>query len=164
MNDIANTNTKAQKGVTIHFENDSQLVKHLLTDLQEEQAALIMADLDQIESLLDKRLTLLQSLSTAAKSRYDALAQAGFEANEKGMAEWLKQESSPALDRAWGDFQKQLIQAKELNRLNGILINKQFQRNQERLNALQGQVENPQVYGKNGQAKGAGGSRTSMLA
>jgi flagellar biosynthesis protein FlgN len=75
----------------------------------------------------------------------------------------LKQASNPALDRAWTDFQKQLIQAKELNRLNGILINKQFQRNQERLNALQGQADSTQVYGKNGQAQGAGGSRTSMM-
>jgi flagellar biosynthesis protein FlgN len=137
----------------ISFEQDSQLVTRLLEDLQFEQTALVKADVGRIESLLDKRLQLLQSLSMAAKNRYDALALNGFDANEIGMAAWLKQQAKPALNLAWQKFQKSLAQAKEMNRLNGILINKHFNRNQQLLTHLQGGSSSASVYGKNGQAQ-----------
>lgn len=137
----------------ISFEVDATLVAALVQDLQHEQTALVSADLDTIERMVDKRVELLQALGEAANQRYAALSAAGFEANENGMAKWLELRSSPVMDNAWVDFQKQLAQAKELNRLNGILINKHFQRNQEKLDILQGKTPNDtQLYGKNGQA------------
>lgn len=147
----------------ISFEADATLVAELIHDLQQEQTALVSADLDVIERMVDKRVELLQALGEAANQRYAALAAAGFEANENGMAKWLESRSSQIMDNAWVDFQKQLAQAKELNRLNGLLINKHFQRNQEKLDALQGKAANsPQLYGKNGQTHGANSSRTGF--
>jgi flagellar biosynthesis protein FlgN len=146
----------------VSFEADASLVAQLLHDLQNEQTALVSADLDTIERMVDSRVELLQALGAAANQRYEALAAAGFEANENGMAEWLKQQSSQTLDKAWVEFQKHLIQAKELNRLNGVLINKHFLRNQEKLDALHGKSAAPQFYGKNGHAQAAGSSRASF--
>lgn len=146
----------------VSFEADASLVAQLLQDLQSEQAALVSADLDTIERMVDNRVELLQALGAAAHKRYEDLAAAGFEANENGMAEWLKQQSSQTLDKAWVVFQKDLIQAKELNRLNGMLINKHFLRNQEKLDALNGKSAAPQLYGKNGQAQAPGSSRASF--
>lgn len=123
----------------INFEQDAMLVNQLLTDLQKEQSALVVSDVDAIEQLIDKRLVLLQQLSVAAKNRYDALAALGYEPNEKGMAQWLHAQAQPILNRTWDNFQKALVQAKELNRLNGVLINKHFNRNQQILNHLQGE-------------------------
>jgi flagellar biosynthesis protein FlgN len=137
----------------ITFEKDAQLVGYLLTDLQKEQAALIASDIHAIEALVDKRLLLLQELSVAAKNRYDALAAHGFDASEKGMSDWLKVQAKPALTQAWRGFQKLLAQAKEMNRLNGILINRHAQRNQQILNQLQGDARKADIYSKNGQAK-----------
>lgn len=145
----------------ISFEKDAALVSELLNDLQSEQSALVSADLDTIERLVDKRVELLQALGAAANARYDALAAAGFDPNEQGMAAWLKKQSSQLLDQAWVGFQEKLSQAKELNRLNGILINKNFQRNQEKLDALNGKTSAPQFYGKNGQAHRANTTRSS---
>ena len=147
---------------SVSFDKDAALVSSLLNDLQEEQTALVSADLDMIERMIDKRVELLQELSAAASSRYDALAAAGFEPNEQGMAAWLQQQSSQILDKAWLTFQQQLARAKELNRLNGILINKHFQRNQEKLDALNGKSAAPQFYGKNGQAHRANSSRSGF--
>lgn len=147
---------------SVSFDKDAALVSSLLNDLQEEQTALVSADLDMIERMIDKRVELLQELSAAASSRYDALAAAGFEPNEQGMAAWLQQQSSQILDKAWLTFQQQLARAKELNRLNGILINKHFQRNQEKLDALNGKTAAPQFYGKNGQAHRANSSRSGF--
>jgi flagella synthesis protein FlgN len=147
----------------ISFEADATLVAELIQDLQQEQTALVSADLDMIEQMVDRRVGLLQALGEAANVRYKALAAAGFEANESGMSNWLQQRSSQVIDEAWVDFQKKLAQAKELNRLNGILINKHFQRNQEKLDALQGKAaNNTQLYGKNGQANGNNSSRASF--
>lgn len=147
---------------SVSFDKDAALVSSLLNDLQEEQTALISADLDMIERMIDKRVELLQELGAAASSRYDALAAAGFEPNEQGMSAWLQQQSSQMLDKAWITFQQQLARAKELNRLNGILINKHFQRNQEKLDALNGKSAAPQFYGKNGQAHRANSSRSGF--
>lgn len=146
----------------VSFEKDAALVSELLNDLQSEQSALVSADLDTIERMVDKRVELLQALGSAANARYDALAAEGFESNEQGMAVWLKKQSSKTLEQAWESFQQQLVQAKELNRLNGILINKNFQRNQEKLDALNGKSSAPQFYGKNGRAHRANTTRNSF--
>ena len=148
----------------ISFDADAALVAKLIQDLQHEQTALVSADMDTIEKLVEHRAGLLQALGETANQRYAALAAAGFEANENGMEKWLQLRASQVTDTAWADFQKQLAQARELNRLNGILINKHFQRNQEKLDVLQGKPSgnSTQLYGKNGQAHAASNSRSSF--
>ena len=148
----------------ITFEQDAQLVIQLLKDLQNEQAALVVSDIDTIETLIDNRLVLLQQLSVAARYRYDALAAQGYEANENGMAKWLKVQGKPALDKAWLNFQKSLIQAKEMNRLNGILISKHFNRNQQVLNQLKTTPQTTDIYGKNGQSQSQSYLRNPLSA
>lgn len=149
----------------ISFDADAALVAKLVQDLQHEQTALVSADMDTIEKLVEQRAEVLQALGEAANQRYAALVAAGFEGNEAGMEKWLKLRASQAIDSAWIDFQKQLAQAKELNRLNGVLINKHFQRNQEKLEVLQGKSpdnSSTQLYGKNGQAHASNHARTSF--
>jgi flagellar biosynthesis protein FlgN len=138
---------------SINFTRDAQLLSSLLAELNNEQKALINQDIELIESIMNKRLTLLQDLSATAKSRYDNLMASGFQANEQGMKDWLTTQKNEQLNQAWALFQKSLAHAKELNRLNGILINKHVSRNQEKLNLLHGDKSKTQVYGKNGQAK-----------
>lgn len=154
--------TQANFSNTISFETDAALVAVLCEDLLAEQDALIAADLTRIEQMLDKRAPLLQSIATAAQQRYDALALAGYEASENGMAAWLQKQANSAMNQAWVVFQKQLVQSKELNRLNGLLINKHVLRNQEKLDVLTGKSAAPQFYGKNGQTQGASQSRAGF--
>ncbi len=146
----------------IRFQADAALVAQLLQALQQEQQALIAADLPAIEAMLDGRNALLQSISMVAQQRYEALAAAGFAGSEAGMADWLAQQQDTQLHQAWAAFQQQLQQAKELNRVNGLLINKHFQRNQERLDSLHGRHSSPQFYGKNGQSQNLSGLRGGL--
>jgi flagellar biosynthesis protein FlgN len=148
----------------ISFEQDAQLAKELLATIRSEQAALVRADIDAIEAVLDEKSAVLQRMNMVVLNRYEALAANGFEPNEVGMSEWLKQQAKPALNEAWMALKKTLIQAKELNRLNGILINKQFNLNQQRLNHLQGNSEASEVYGRNGQAKTQSMVRSALMA
>jgi flagellar biosynthesis protein FlgN len=149
---------------SISFEQDAQLAKQLLATIRSEQSALVKADISAIEALLDEKSAVLQRMNAVVLNRYEALAANGFEPNELGMAEWLKKQAKPALNDAWTALKKTLIQAKELNRLNGILISKQFNLNKQLLNHLQGNSGNGDVYGRNGQAKTQSGSRGALLA
>ncbi len=146
----------------ISFIQDAQLVAELLDALSREQSSLVMADIDAIEDLMKEKSDLLQRINMAAKLRYGDLAVNGFEANESGMLAWLKRQAKPALNQQWLNFQKTLSQAKEMNRLNGILINKHFNRNQQLLNHIQGNAHANHVYGKNGQAQTYAQARGSL--
>lgn len=149
---------------TISFEQDAQLVNRLLELLTREQASLVVVDVDGIEALMEEKSELLQRINLAAKSRYAALATSGYEQNESGMTAWLKSQTQPALNVAWEQFQKSILQAKEMNRLNGILIGKHFNRNQQLLNHLHGNGGAGGVYSKSGQAKSNATSRASLTA
>lgn len=142
---------------------DALLLNNLVSVLLKEQSSLVEMDIDVMESLLDEKAVLLQKITQATKARHLALGQASFEANENGMTTWINRNAS-AKDRAtWQTFQQQLAQAKELNRVNGQMINQHFRRNQETLNQLQGRPANATgVYGPNGQTAGTHISRASL--
>jgi flagellar biosynthesis protein FlgN len=148
----------------ITFEQDAKLVSNLLEVLTREQSSLVLSDIEAIEAAMEEKSVLLQNISLTANSRYAALAASGFAPNESGMTDWLKNQTKSTLTESWECFQKAIHQAKEMNRLNGVLINKHFNRNQQLLNHLQGSSDNSGVYGKNGQAKSQSGSRSTLIA
>lgn len=138
-------------GVSAMFEQDVNLVKELLWLLSREQASLINADIDALEDLLDEKAQLLQKISASVQLRYNALVKLGFEPNENGMSSWVAKRATPEQVDAWHEFQQTLTQTKEMNRLNGQLINKHFTRNHQFLQQLQGS-QAVGGYGPNGQA------------
>jgi len=145
------------------LEQDAKLLDALLALLAREQSFLVKAEIEAIETILEEKSVLLQQLNLAARNRYDALALNGFEASEAGMDAWVQQQAKQDLNTSWAKFQKALRQAKEMNRLNGVLISKHFNRNQELLNHLQGNVGSDSVYGKDGQAKSKTPTRSGLI-
>jgi flagellar biosynthesis protein FlgN len=152
--------------ISMLFKQDTQLLNDLVSLLSKEQAALVNMDIDEVESILDQKSKLIQTIANATKMRHKALAQAGYDANENGMVMWLRANDSKLLQAQWDAFQKQLSQAKELNRVNGQVINQHFQRNQQIISQLQGKAVNAgagNVYGPNGQTTFSSHTR-SMLS
>jgi flagella synthesis protein FlgN len=137
----------------LSFEQDQQLINALLGLLEREQAMLIKVDIDGLEVMLEHKNQLLQRIKTVASHRYSTLTKQGFEASEKGMFAWLQQQNQPSLNQSWAVFQNEINLAKEMNRLNGLLINKHFSRNQQLLSHLQNSVGNASIYGRDGQSK-----------
>jgi flagella synthesis protein FlgN len=135
------------------FEQDQQLMNALLKLLEREQATLIKLDVEGLEVMLEDKNQLLLRIKTAANNRYSTLQTHGFEGSEAGMLAWLQQQNKPSLNQSWAVFQKTINLAKEMNRLNGMLINKHFSRNQQLLSHLQNSVSNASVYGRDGQSK-----------
>ncbi|MDP2247773.1 MAG: flagellar protein FlgN, partial [Nitrosomonadales bacterium] len=81
----------------ISIEQESRAVSRLIEILEQEQSYLINADIDQIQTLLEEKSELLQSLNLSSQERYQWLSSVGFTANETGMSDWLKQNSENAL-------------------------------------------------------------------
>jgi flagella synthesis protein FlgN len=149
---------------TISFEEDARLVKQLLALLEREQNSLVHNKVSEIEKLIDLKASLLQQINLVAKNRYAALQERHFEANENGMLAWVVQQSNQVIKDNWDAFQLTLSKAKEMNRLNGDLITKHFNRNKQMLNNLRSTFQPNNMYGKNGQTNSNQNKRNALTA
>lgn len=141
---------------TASFEREIALTDNLLELLKREQACLVKVDVDAMEGLLNEKSRVLQDINATTQARYQAVAALGFGTDERGLAAWIAAQDA-IIQESWSRFQGLIDQAKELNRVNGVLINKQFHRNQQVLDTLGRPPSAGQFYGPNGQASSGSG-------
>jgi flagella synthesis protein FlgN len=134
----------------------------LLQLLRQEQAHLVDADVEALSGLTGEKAQAAARMAELAKGRHRALAAAGFEASEAGMQAWIANANADEA-RAWNALLEQARSAKELNRVNGLLINQHMGRNQAALNVLQGGAQGGSFYGPNGQSATTFGSRRLVV-
>ncbi|MGH8855441.1 MAG: flagella synthesis protein FlgN [Telluria sp.] len=144
---------------------EQQHVSALLVLMQQEQTLLVAADADGLAELTPRKNDLLQQLAELSAQRHAALAAAGCEASEAGMEPWLAVGGNPDARDQWEALLGLAREAKELNRVNGMLINKQLAHNQGVLNALRMPAgpEAGGVYGASGQTVGSGPSKRYVI-
>jgi len=135
-----------------------QLITDLLEVLKQEQAHLVAADIDKLTALTPHKSRLVSQMGTLATQRHQALAVLGFLAEEAGMEAWLAEQHDAAASAVWDKVLDQTREAKELNRLNGMLINKHLSNTQGALQALRPQTAGP-VYGPTGHTTSVSRSR-----
>lgn len=148
---------------SVSFSVEAQLAIKLLGLLESEQSVLLSSKVDAMEKLLEDKFQLLNELSSNTQKRYQMLAGKGYDANETGMKKWLAEQNETSLLMAWSGFQETLSRSKETNRVNGILVTKQFNRNQQMLIALQGSTNGGGFYGPNGQAANSSSMRNGLM-
>ncbi|GGI16306.1 flagella synthesis protein FlgN [Oxalicibacterium faecigallinarum] len=138
--------------VTLIDEQEAMLA--LTSLLEQEQKLLIAADIERIAALTEPKALAAAKMAELASQRHDALAAAGHDASEIGMQAWLATTAAPAgASEAWKKLITIAEEAKEINRINGTLINKQMARNQAVLNVLQhGNEQGGSTYGPKGQS------------
>jgi flagellar biosynthesis protein FlgN len=129
---------------------EQRLIAALLEILKEEQQSLVAADIDQLSVLTPRKSELINQMAVLATERHKALAGSGFEAREAGMEVWLAAHGTPEDKALWNGVLEQTREAKELNRLNGMLINKQLSHTQGALQTLRPQGQAGAVYGPSG--------------
>lgn len=140
---------------SLHSEQQTMQALHRL--LLQEQAALIEASIDGLTQLTQAKAALVSELGRLAKQRHAALAAAGFGASESGMREWVDATTHAGqYKQSWTTLLSMTTEARELNRVNGMLIGRHLLRNQTELNILQGKPQNSNFYGRNGQSTGKG--------
>lgn len=136
----------------------------LLQLLEQEQARLADADVEGLSKLTGEKANLVARMTDLAKRRHRALAAAGFSADESGMPDWLHSSAATAgANQSWTQLLNIAQQAKELNRINGLMIGQQLARNQGALNILQGDQHGGAIYGPNGQSASQSGSRRLVV-
>jgi flagella synthesis protein FlgN len=79
------------------------------------------------------------------------------------MEPWLAVGGSDELRAQWNSLLDLTREAKELNRVNGMLVNKQLAHTQGMLNELRPAAAGAGVYGPGGQALGSGPSRRFVV-
>lgn len=140
-------------------------VASLVELMKQEQQLLVALDADGLAELTPKKNALLSELAALSQQRHAALAAAGCEGSEAGMEPWLAVAGTPELRAQWAGLLDAAREAKELNRLNGMLINRQLAHNQGVLNALRTPAGSATggMYGASGQTIGAGPSKRYVV-
>lgn len=144
---------------------EQQLIASLVELMQQEQQLLVAADADALAAVTPAKTQMVQELAALSKQRHAALAAAGCEGSEAGMEPWLAVGGSPEARAQWERLLELTREAKELNRVNGMLINKHLAHNQGVLNALRTPTGSGDVgvYGASGQTLGRGPSKRFVV-
>ena len=145
--------------------DEQQQIAALVELMKQEQQLLIDADADGLAQLTPQKSQLVQQVAALAAARHRALGVAGFAAGEGGMEPWLAVSGDAAIRARWDALLELTREAKELNRVNGMLINKQMAHTQNVLNALRPASASADagVYGASGQTIAGGASRRFVI-
>jgi flagella synthesis protein FlgN len=151
----------ASPGATLR--DEQQLIGSIVELMKTEQQFLVSADADGLSSINPKKLQLAQKMAELSRLRHRALGAAGFQALEAGMEPWLAVSGNDELRSLWNRLLELTREAKELNRVNGMLVNKQMAHTQGMLNALRPAAAGAGVYGPGGQSMPSGPSRRFVV-
>ena len=148
---------------TLH--DEQHLVSSLLDLMKQEQQCLIGADTDALNAITPRKAELMNELAVLANQRHQLLDAAGFPAEEAGMQAFVAQADDRSASDAWHVLLDLTREAKEINRINGMLINKQMTHNQNLINAMRqpANAADAAVYGRTGQTTPAGPSRRFVV-
>jgi flagella synthesis protein FlgN len=152
----------ASPGATLR--DEQQLIGSIVELMKSEQQFLVSADADGLATITPKKLQLAQKAAELSRLRHKALGAAGFPALEAGMEPWLAVGGNDELRAHWNSLLSLTREAKELNRVNGMLVNKQLAHTQGMLNTLRPAGNGAGgVYGPGGQAMPSGPSKRYLV-
>jgi flagella synthesis protein FlgN len=120
-----------------NLREEEQIMATLLELLKQEQQLLVTAEIDGLPAVTSKKTALIAQMTLLSAQRHRALGKAGFPAEEAGMEAWIAASADQRIAQAWKLLLEHTREAKELNRVNGMLINKQMGHTQGALQALQ---------------------------
>lgn len=144
---------------------EHQAIADLLALMKQEQTFLVQADAQGLAQVTEKKAQLVNLAADLAKARHAALQAAGFAGNEESMRDWLSSINQQNIAQAWENLLDITRNAKEMNRVNGMLINKQLANTQNAMQALHAPVHgnNHNFYGPNGQSTATPTSRRLVV-
>ncbi|KAF1047592.1 MAG: Flagella synthesis protein FlgN [Herbaspirillum frisingense] len=123
----------------------------LIEKLRQEQALLSETSAEGMTDIISEKASIVAEMSTLAGNRHNLLATLGYVDDETGMQKWMNEQGSDADKDIWADLFELAQDAKELNRVNGLLIGKKLSINQSALTILQGKSGTGSFYGPDGQ-------------
>ena len=137
------------------------LLRDFLALLQREQKTLMDGDIDRLSPLASEKSALFGRLAALGDTRNKALAALALAPDRVGVEAWLAAHPGEAASRkAWAELLALTLQARELNRVNGNLINTRLANNQQALTTLLAAANQAALYGPDGQTTPIGGGRS----
>jgi flagella synthesis protein FlgN len=125
--------------------------------LEKEKSALTDGRIDELPPIAADKEKLAASLNELSRLRNSHLATLGFAPDRQGMDVWSAQHpEQKETASAWKRSLSLAALAKELNRLNGQLIQLRMQYNSEALAILQRKESTLDLYGPDGRATALG--------
>jgi flagella synthesis protein FlgN len=140
------------------------LISSLVELMKQEQRHLVGIDIDGLLDLTPQKSQLIQDMAALSARRHRALAALGMAADENGMQAWLTTAGADA-QAQWQHLLERTAEAKELNRVNGMLIAKQMAHTQTIMQAMRTPTAaaDNSVYGPNGQTSGLASANRYVL-
>ncbi|MDM5178571.1 flagellar protein FlgN [Massilia sp. DJPM01] len=141
------------------------LITSVLELMKQEQQLLVSADTAGLGELTPRKAQLVVEMTALGQERYQHLAAAGFAADDSGMQAWIDGGGDAQALSSWQALLDVTREAKELNRINGMLINKQLSHTQSLINAMRtpASAGEAAVYGPRGQAAPTGPSKRYVV-
>lgn len=120
---------------------EEQIMSTLLDLLRQEQQLLVTAEIEGLPAITTRKTALVTQMTLLSAQRHRSLGKCGFPAEEAGMDAWIAASGVAREESAglWQALLQHTREAKELNRVNGMLINKQMGHTQGALQALRPQ-------------------------
>ena len=129
--------------------------------LEREQAALVENRSDALPELSEQKSSDAIKLNQIAESRRKLLQQVIPQLSAEKIQLWMNTNCPDALP-LWQDIIALAQRAKQLNQVNGELIQMKLRHNQQALTVLSNAVNKTGVYGRNGQPDFSPGSGRSL--
>lgn len=134
-----------------HLSLEHAALTRLVDKLTQEQALLTEATAEGLTDIISEKANIVAEMSTLAGNRHALLGKLGYSEDEAGMQKWMNEHASEADRDIWAGLFELAQDAKELNRVNGLLIGKKLSINQSALTILQGKTGTGNFYGPDGQ-------------
>ena len=141
--------------------NELGAVRIFIELLQQEQNLLTENKTDSLLTLAEQKSALAVSLNQFAEKRRALLNNQLPESDNDAIQSWLTTHSPEGLAH-WQEIRILAEQARQLNRINGELIQMKLRHNQQTLAALTQAARKADLYGPDGQHSFAPGSGRSL--
>jgi flagellar biosynthesis/type III secretory pathway chaperone len=145
---------KNNSALQVFLEQQLPLSQRLLQALQSEEQALISNDIDALEQATLEKNQVVNLFLTGQQQLLRQLQQEGLPLNQDSLTAWLEAQPNKPSQEARAIAKTLQTAAQEINRSNGLLIQRLSSRAQAGLSALRGQRD-AGLYspsGQNGQA------------
>lgn len=132
---------------------EEKLIQQFVELLSVEQSALSAGKTDDLSGISERKSGLAVELERLAEVRNNALSAAGLPTDSEGMAAWCAQfPDEQAVTNLWTRILDLAREARELNRLNGDLIQLRMNATASALESLRAGKTSLDLYGPDGQS------------
>ncbi len=134
--------------LTACLREERDTLQQCIALLDREQQLLIDGDIDALADLTQQKVLALELAARNTSIREHCLTGRGLSIDNDGMSELLQDQ--PALRSMWYDILNRAREARDLNRVNGFLMEARIDRNHHALAVMHQAANSPSTYGNDG--------------